>query len=184
MKLVLICGNSAVGKMSVGQALAHITQLRLFHNHMTIEPVIEVFGTYRSDVVVRLREVFFSEFLKTDLYGMIFTYMWAFDMKEDWDYITTLKKRFEAVGGEVYCVELVTDQETRLKRNATPNRLKHKPSKRNIPASNERLILGDTKYRLESLPGEIPFPNYLKIDNTHLTPEEVAEQIKIAFQLA
>ena len=40
MKLVLLIGNSAVGKMTVGQELAKITGLRLFHNHMMIEPVL------------------------------------------------------------------------------------------------------------------------------------------------
>ena len=39
MKLVLLFGDCAVGKMTVGQELAKITDLRLFHNHMTIEPV-------------------------------------------------------------------------------------------------------------------------------------------------
>ena len=46
MKLVFIIGDAAVGKMTVGQELMKITDLRLFHNHMTIEPVIEVFGYY------------------------------------------------------------------------------------------------------------------------------------------
>ena len=44
MKLVLIIGAGAVGKMTVGQELMKITNLRLFHNHMMIEPVLEIFG--------------------------------------------------------------------------------------------------------------------------------------------
>ena len=48
MKLVIIFGNLAVGKMTVGQELAKITDLKLFHNHMTIEPVIEIFGYTRG----------------------------------------------------------------------------------------------------------------------------------------
>ena len=36
MKLVLIIGSNAVGKMTVGQELTKITDLRLFHNHMTL----------------------------------------------------------------------------------------------------------------------------------------------------
>ena len=49
MKLVIIIGNAAVGKMTVGQELAKITGLRLFHNHMMIEPVLEIFGGWRPD---------------------------------------------------------------------------------------------------------------------------------------
>ena len=45
MKLVFIFGDAAVGKMTVGQELIKITDLRLFYNHMTIEPVLEIFGS-------------------------------------------------------------------------------------------------------------------------------------------
>ena len=34
MKLVLIVSDGAVGKMTVGQELMKITDLRLFHNHI------------------------------------------------------------------------------------------------------------------------------------------------------
>ncbi|WAG71084.1 MULTISPECIES: hypothetical protein [unclassified Clostridium] len=40
MKLVFLIGDTAVGKMTVGQELAKITDFRLFHNHIIIEPVI------------------------------------------------------------------------------------------------------------------------------------------------
>ena len=43
MKLVFLIGNTSVGKMTVGQELTKITDLKLFHNHMTIEPVLEIF---------------------------------------------------------------------------------------------------------------------------------------------
>ena len=48
MKLVLIVGDGAVGKMTVGQDLMKITDLRLFHNHMTIEPVLEIFNDFNG----------------------------------------------------------------------------------------------------------------------------------------
>jgi len=181
MKLVLLFGNAAVGKMTVGQELAKMTGLKLFHNHMTIEPVIEVFGTYNHAVVDRMREIVFEEFAKSDNYGMIFTYMWAFDQPSDWEYVERVKKIFS--GAEVYYVELVADQATRLERNKTENRLKHKPSKRDLEASNWRLINDDKKYRCESLPGEIAFENYLRIDNTNLSSEEAAQRIKECFEL-
>ena len=39
------------------------------------------------------------------------------------------------------------------------------------------------QYRLESMDGEIPFDNYMKIDNTNLAPEIVAQMIKKQFNL-
>ena len=50
MKLVLIIGAGAVGKMTVGQELMKITNLRLFHNHMMIEPVIDIFGYFKGGI--------------------------------------------------------------------------------------------------------------------------------------
>ena len=43
MKLILIFGPQAVGKMTVGQELATLTGLKLFHNHMTIDLVSPIF---------------------------------------------------------------------------------------------------------------------------------------------
>ena len=183
MKLVLLFGNGAVGKMTVGQELMKITDLRLFHNHMMIEPVLEIFNEFRGSTIQRLRQVIFEDFVKTDHYGMIFTYMWAFDMQSDWDYIDWVKGIFNLPGEEVYYVELIAPQEVRLQRNVTENRLKHKASKREIEASNARIVRDDANYRCESLPGEITHPNYLRLENADLSAAEAARIIKAHFNL-
>ena len=181
MKLLILIGNSAVGKMTVGQELCKITPFRLFHNHMMIEPVLEVFGAFRGDVIQKLRHVIFEEFAKSDNYGMVFTFMWAFDMPSDWDYLERVKKIFDLPEEDVYYVELIAPQEVRLERNATENRLKNKASKRDIEASNQRLIRDDINYRCESLPGEIPFPNYFRLENANIQPADAAVLIKKHF---
>lgn len=183
MKLVLLVGNGAVGKMTVGQELMKQTGLRLFHNHMTIEPVLEIFGDFHVPAIIQMREVIFREFAKTDNYGMIHTIMWAFDAKEDRDYINHVVDIFKEHNAEIYCVELVAPQEIRLQRNVTPNRLTHKASKRDLAASRERVIAMDRMYRFESNPGEIPFENYMRIDNSSLEPDAVASMIKERFRL-
>jgi len=183
MKLLFLIGSGAVGKMTVGQELMKITQLRLFHNHMAIESVLEIFGTLNRAAVSRIRTAVFEEFARSDAYGMIFTYMWAFDCPEDRAYVEQVKAIFEPYGTEFYCVELVADQAVRLQRNRTENRLVHKASKRDVARSEERILREDTGYRLESREGEIPFEHYLKIDNTELAPEQVAAMIKERFGL-
>ena len=181
MKLVVIIGNGAVGKMTVGQELANITGLRLFHNHMSIEPILEIFGEYNTDIVRKFRELVFKEYAKTDKYGLIFTYIWAFDQQSDWDYMEHLREIFDEA--DIYYVELVAPQEIRLRRNATENRLKHKPSKRNLEWSNEMIIESDLENRLESYDGEIPYENYIKIDNTNLSAADTAKIIQERFGL-
>ena len=186
MKLVVIIGAGAVGKMTVGQELAKITGLRLFHNHMSIEMVIDVFGEFRHGrgLTSRIRDMVFTEFVKTDLYGMIYTYMLAFDVQSDVDMLDSQVDIFRRAGAEIYYVELVAPQEVRLQRNATENRLYHKPSKRDIESSNNRIINNeDAKYRLVSNDGEITWENYIKIDNTNLSPDVVAVMIKDKFAL-
>lgn len=179
MKLVLIIGSGAVGKMTVGQELMKITGLRLFHNHMMIEPVLDIFGSFNGRVIQRLRDIVFEEFINCDLEGMIFTYMWAFDMPSDREYLISVAERFD----EVYCVELIADQSVRLARNETENRLRNKASKRDLEASNQRVLNEDKKHRLVSESGEITFENYMRIDNTSLSPDVVAKMIKDRFDL-
>ena len=183
MKLLLLVGDGAVGKMTVGQELMKQTGLRLFHNHMTIEPVLEIFGQFDLNVIRKMRDVIFREFAKTDNYGMIHTLMWAFDSQEDWDYVNYGVDIFKEHQAQIYCVELVAPLEIRLQRNETPNRLTHKASKRGLVSSRERVLEMDRQHRFESHPGEIPFENYMKIDNSNLQPEVVAAMIKERFHL-
>ena len=60
MKLVFIIGDAAVGKMTVGQELMKTTGLRLFHNHMSIEPIIEIFGRYDGKTIAEMRDLIFK----------------------------------------------------------------------------------------------------------------------------
>ena len=181
MKLLLLFGNSAVGKMTVGQELTKITPLRLFHNHMMIEPVLEVFGQFRSDIIQKLRMVILEEFSNSEYYGLIFTYMMAFDDPSEYAYIQKIIDTLGVAEEDVCYAELVAPQAIRLERNATENRLLHKASKRNVEASNARLIRDDESHRMESRPGEIDSPNYIRIDNSHLSPMETARIIKERF---
>lgn len=159
------------------------TKLRLFHNHMTIEPVLEIFGYFEGKVISRLREVIFEEFAASSCYGMIFTFMWAFDQQSDWDYVEHVKQIFAPYQTEFYYVELVASQEVRLQRNKTENRLHHKASKRDIESSDQRILNHNEEYRLVSNEGEIPFANYIKINNSNLPAAEVAAMIVDHFQL-
>lgn len=181
MRLLLLFGPQAVGKMTVGQALTRITPLRLFHNHMTIEPVLSIFGGYRSTTVQRLREVIFEDFAVSDEYGLIFTFQWAFNYQEDWDYTAHIASIFEAHGAQVDYCELVAPLDVRLIRNETENRLCEKPSKRNLEQSRQFVMNAVGKYRDTSEPGELQFPRYLRLDNSQLPPEEAAQKIAAYF---
>lgn len=186
MKLILLFGSQAVGKMTVGHELEKITNLKLFHNHMTIELVSPFFnyGTPTGKKLVKLfREEIFKEVAASDLEGLIFTYLWYFDSKEDWDYLESLTNIFKDKGAEIYYVELEADFNERIKRNKTEHRLEHKPSKRDIEWSENEVKKSNLEHRSNSNEGEIQEKNYIKIDNTNLSPETVATKIKETFNL-
>ncbi|GGH76997.1 gluconate kinase [Pullulanibacillus pueri] len=186
MKLILLFGPQAVGKMTVGQELEKLTGLKLFHNHMTIDLLHPFFGfgpeTWKLSST--FREAIFNEVARSPtLSGLIFTFVWAFDMEEDWAFVEQTCKIFESKGADIYFVELQADVETRLVRNKTPHRLEHKPTKRHIEESEHNLKETLVQHRLNSMKGEIKRDNYIKIDNTHKTPEAVAQMIKEKFKL-
>lgn len=184
MKFVLIFGPHAVGKMTVGQELEKITNFKLFHNHMTIDLVQPFFGydTKAGKRLVNLiRQEIFKEAAKNGSTGLIFTYVWAFDQKSDWDYVKRTCRMFESKKWQVYFVELESGLEERVERNKSPHRLAYKPSKRDIVRSEHELRKFAQHHRLNSEPGEMKHKNYLRIDNTTLSPQETAKLIKKTF---
>ncbi len=183
--LVWLFGPPAVGKMTVGLELSRLTGLPLFHNHVSIEAVLPVFeyGTPPFNrLVARFRDHVFEEAARSELPGLIFTMMWAFDIESDLRFVEKQKAVFEAEGGRAVFVELHASIETRIARNESELRLSAKPSKRDVAASRARLLAADSTYRLDS-GGDFPFDAYLRIDNTHLEPVAVAEWIRERFHL-
>lgn len=172
--------------MTVGQELAKLTGYKLFHNHMTIDIVSELFDQDPNlmwPLVTSFRNQIFEAFPLSHNKGLIFTYMWALDEASDAAYLQGIEDRFTSTGGTVYYVELCADRQVRLERNKTPNRLANKPSKRNLERSEAMFTSLEAKYRLNSRDGEIQKAHYLKIDNTALEPQDVAHQIKNTFTL-
>lgn len=164
MKLIIIFGPHAVGKMTVGQELSKLTNLKLFHNHMTIDIVNNLFENLpeeKSRLINLFRKEIFEAFSGSEEYGMIFTYMWAFDRQEDWNYINYVEELFTSKGAEVYFVELEADYELRIERNKTENRLLNKSTKRNLEKSELIFRTLESKYRLNSYEGEITKINYI-----------------------
>ena len=114
---------------------------------------------------------------------LIFTYVCAFNEPEEREYLTALQRQFEQSGGRYIFIELSADLETRLARNETPHRMERKPSKRDVAWSRNELLRSGQKYRLNSDEGETWFENHLKIDNTNLEPDEVADRVISTFGL-
>ena len=185
MKVLYILGDSASGKMTVGQELCKLTDFKLLHNHMLIEPVLELYGYYDKNLVWQLRKDVLEHFSKRDEYGLIMTFQFAFNKKEEWDYLDRINEIFNRNCSEVefYYVELDCDIEERLRRNRTDNRLEHKASKRDVEASEERILRDNIEDRFQSIPEDnIPWENFIAIENTFVSAERAAHIIKDTFK--
>jgi len=189
LKLVIIIGPGAVGKMTVGQELAKITDLKLLHNHLFMEPIHNFFDVFISPEGQRLNTLFKQEIFEavanSDLPGLIYTSAMPFNKPPTVEYIKSLINLFESKNAFVCVVELYADFNVRLERNKTENRLLNKPSKKKmgIQKQEEHLRKMESMYRYRSNDDEIFHKNYLKIDNTNLPPDETALIIKEAFTL-
>lgn len=189
MKLIIISGPSAVGKATVGLELAKQTDLKFFHNHISIELSLEFFK-HGSDDFYKLndgiRNLVFETVANSKIDGMIFTFVWAYDLEEEYSYIENLTKPFKDANADIYYVELFADQKTRIERNKHEQRIKMKPSKADIVSSEEGLLKSDRKYRLNTNEEDRKYfknKNYIRIDNTHLDPNEVVKKIIDQFDL-
>lgn len=187
MNLILLTGPPAVGKMTVGQELSKQLGYPLFHNHHSIELTLELFswGTPEFKAINSgIRELVFDTVAKSkNMEGFIFTIVVAYDLLIDVEEIKKVFDTFSVHGWQPHLVDLYAPLEIRLARNPTANRLEHKPSKRNLEFSDENLLKMEQKYQMSA--EDNPFPNayYLKIDNSSLSPVEVAEQIIAEFSL-
>ena len=183
--LIVVCGPQAVGKMVVAESLRDKLHYNMMMNHDSIEISDRIFGfatPAQREFNFFFREKAFELAVKHNV-DMIFTYVCAFEMQEEKDYLTKLHDMFTGSGGNFYFVELSADLETRLKRNETSYRMERKASKRDLSWSKTNLISDTEKHRLNSGEDEIWFDHHIKIDNTDLEPDQVADKVIEAFKL-
>lgn len=187
MKFVIIFGPPAVGKMTVGYELAKLTGFRLFHNHLTIELVLNFFDFGQpqfNTLVSEFRKRIFEEVAESDLPGLVFTFVWALDAESDRAFIERSCDIFRGKSADIYFVELKAELSERLIRNESEFRLSHKPSKRDLEKSRERLLEHDKEYRFNSDSDFFSVENYLKINNTSLPARVTARMIVDKFSFS
>ena len=177
--LIIVCGPQAVGKMTVAESLRDKLKYNLMTNHDSIEISDQIFGfgtPAQREFSQFFREKAFELAIKHQI-DLIFTYVCAFELQQERDYLTQLADLFVSNGGNFFFVELSSDIDTRIQRNDTPHRKERKPSKRNVEWSKSDLLDTAKKHRLNSHHDEIWFENHMKIDNSNLDPDTVAKLI-------
>lgn len=189
MRLLVIFGPPAVGKMTVGREIADRSDFRLFHNHTLIEPLLEVFE-YGSPAFERLISAWRAQVVEeaaASEVDLLLTFVWGLEQQEDAEELAKYIRPYVLRGAEVAFVELAADLATRLDRNRTELRLAEKRSKRDVTWSDanvrdmERFVMNtDGGARSgDSLPGArlIAEHRHLRLENSQLTAAESAAQI-------
>jgi hypothetical protein len=179
--LVFIIGPPAVGKMTVGQHLAHLTGFRLLHNHQIIDLLTAYFayGSAPFQRLVRAYKRLLLEEAAHDGLDLIITFGWRFDDPVNAELVSHWIQPYLERGGRVYFIELLAPLETRLERNRTENRHQHKRTDWSTEHELRRqhLTFQDSG---GSLPFDLPL---LRIDTEHLTAEATAQRIRRHFSL-
>jgi hypothetical protein len=175
MKLLILFGPPAVGKLTVGKLVAAQTGFTLFHNHMVMEGVMDLFGV-GTPAEDRLSKLIRTEVIREAAeagMNLLFTYVWNFGMEKGKQNIDSYKALYEARGGQVYFVELTAPLATRVARAGTSDR---RSEKKNAPLPDEVTHLDEARDFTSPNPFYCP-AQYTKVDTEGKTPEQIAATI-------
>lgn len=181
LKLIFIYGAPGTGKLTVSKELVKITGYTLFHNHLTVDLAHSLFpfGTKEySDFVQKIRLDIFEAVARSNMKGMIFTFVYGVETwggRTDDAFVRKVMRVIQKNNGEILFVKLLCSDAELYKR------VKH-PSRKAYAKLHQVNVLKSLmkKYKLQET---IPFGRQLIIDNTHLSAKKVAAQIKRQYQL-
>lgn len=175
MKLLFIYGSPAVGKLTVAEEIAARTNIKVFHNHLTIDAVAPVFdfGTKPFwKIVNRFRLEIIAEAARSRQ-NLIYTFCYA--KGSDDAHVTEVIDAVENNGGKVFFVFLTAEKEVIERRVNETSR--HKYRKLNDPETLREV------WEKHELFSPVPHSESLILDNSDLTPAEAALKIIKYFQL-
>ena len=176
MKLVMLYGPPAVGKLTVAKALENMTDLKLLHNHLIADLVLSLFprGALKTaQVNHKIRNVLHEAAAQEGMPGIITTFAYNVHHPDQMaDAVRDMASTVAVYGAESFLVRLTCTPEALLERVGSASR----------QGTRKLTSVEILKEELKNKPhfGEltgIPFTT-LSIDNTYLEPAEVARQIK------
>lgn len=175
MKLIIIYGATAVGKLTTAKELSKKTGYPVLHNHMTID-LVEKFFIYNSkpfnNLIRKIRLDIVNELLKQNNSGLIWTTGFP-NTKSSHAFYNKLGNLIKRKKGNVYYAKLVCRFEEREKRVICKDRKKY----------NKDKTLLDKKTKSLDFSILTPINDTLVIDNSNLSAENTALKIIKFFSL-
>ena len=176
MKLVLIYGQPATGKLTVAKELSKLTGYKIFHNHLTADLASSIFpfGTKEySDLVAKIRLDSIETAAKNKVKGLLFTFAYGVETyggKTDDSFVRQVVAKVRKYNGKVVLIKIVCE-EKELRR-----RLTH-PSRKTFNKLSSIKVLQSIRKKFD-LNAVLPFGETHIIDNTKLSVKKTALMIK------
>lgn len=175
MKLVILYGAPAAGKLTIATELARRTGFKLFHNHLSIDCVKPVFDFSTKPflrMIEAIRFALIAEAARENV-DLIHTFVYAFG--EDDEHFAKLIASAEDNGGEVHLVLLKCDANELRSRIGNDSRVRI--GKLTDPGSVDGWF---SRYDLRST---YPGRDSLVIDTTGTSPDAAVDSIVAYFGL-
>jgi hypothetical protein len=122
MKLLLIHGGAACGKLTVARELEELTGFPVFHNHLVVDAVASVFP-FGSDRFISLREMFWLTIFREAAEAgrsLIFTFTPEATVAPD--FLDRVRKTVGNFSGELIRIRLTVPVAEQERRIANPDR--------------------------------------------------------------
>lgn len=175
MKLIIIYGSEAVGKLTVSKELSQLISYPVFDNQYFNDLVLPFFeyGTEGfNDIIQKTRYLMFDEISKRQTAGMVFT--WAYSHPDFQPQLDRIKDIVSRNNGTIYYVYLYCSDEELCRRVVAPDRTE----KGKIDTIKQL-----ERQRKRKNHAEIPGVGSLVIDNSDLSPKDTARIITRHFSL-
>ncbi|MDP9310317.1 MAG: AAA family ATPase [Chloroflexota bacterium] len=167
MKLVVIYGAPATGKLTVGKHLARLTGYKLHHNHMAIDLALALFAfddPYFLQLCQRINLATFEFAAIAGLPGLIFTFTYG-GLGDD----PFIQNVIQVYQRNIYFVHLHCDIEELKLRVAGQDREQYRKVR-----DPDILIHALAAIDYDK---DIEYPAHLSIDTTNLPPDDAAHTI-------
>lgn len=173
MNLIFLYGPPASGKLTCSNELAGLTGYKVYDNHVLLNGLVRLFpfedkvlSDHRKGLARRIRLDIFKTAAAANV-SCITTFGQA--GPDHFDFFSDVRRVVESGGGSVYFVQLKPRADVLLQRVEEESRKSQK--------IDSRVVLEAKLKNEPTIFEKFPEVEHLTIDNSDLTPQEVAQQI-------
>lgn len=178
MKLVILYGPPAVGKLTIAKELAKIADIHVFDNHQIIdiiEPIVTRKYSGFAKLIYETQRNILEAAVKANQTNVVMTFPYASNLDRDVEFISELTTTSRELGAEVYPIFLKCSNGTLLKRVLEPSRKAYGKI-----TTTEVMNTMIEKYKFDE---PAPVEGNITIDTDQLSATDAASKIKELIEL-